>query len=109
RLRHLLVLVAVLRRAGHLGVALALRRLTRGVRPLPTATMACHSALAAGLARFIAGPLVGSTLLMRCLAALARDLPLLGAVHRGESAILFCHSDLPDHSRPVARFRRAGT
>src|SRR4051812_30680439 len=63
--------------------------------------MACHSALAAGLARFLAGPLVGGPLLVRRLAALARDLALLGAVHRGKSAILFCHTDLPDplHAR----------
>ena len=31
---------------------------------------------------------------MRRLAALARDLALLGSVHRGESAILFCHANL---------------
>src|SRR5215207_3725251 len=71
--------------------------------------MACHSALAAGFARFLAGPLMSGALLVRRLAALARDLSLLGAVHRGKSAILFCHTDLPDplhaHRQMPARRR----
>src|SRR5688572_25262948 len=59
--------------------------------------MARHAALAAGLARFFAGPLMGRALLMRCLATLAGNLALLGAVHRRESAILFSHTDLLPH------------
>src|SRR6185436_16447886 len=86
---------------GHVGVALGLRHLAGGVHHLLAPTMACHSPFAAGLAPFLAGPLMGGALLVRRLAALARDLPLLGAVHRGKSAILFCHSVLPDppHAR----------
>src|SRR5688500_4985843 len=78
-----------------------LRRLVAGaaarlIHHLLAATMAGHAALAAGLTCFLAGPLVGRALLMRSLAALACDLALLGAVHRGESAILFSHTFLPD-------------
>src|SRR5688572_17100415 len=56
--------------------------------------MARHAALAAGLARFFAGPLMSRALLVRCFAALAGNLALLGTVHRRESAILFSHTDL---------------
>src|SRR5262249_36832323 len=56
--------------------------------------VARHAALAAGLARFLAGPLVRGALLMRRLAALARDLPLLVPVHRCKATILFCHAIL---------------
>src|SRR5688572_22127146 len=78
--------------------------------------MAGHAAFAAGFTRFFAGPLVGRALLMRSLAALARNLALFGAVHRGESAILFSHTSLPEslacppHSargEPVFAARRA--
>src|SRR5262245_20364262 len=58
--------------------------------------MARHPALAASLTRFLAGPLVRRAFLMRGLAALARNLALLVAVHRRKSAILFCHR-LPPH------------
>src|SRR5688572_30362346 len=61
--------------------------------------MARHAAFAAGLARFFAGPLMGRALLVRCFAALAGNLALLGAVHRRESAILFSHTDLLPQSR----------
>src|ERR1044071_76976 len=64
--------------------------------------MAGHSAFATGFARFLARPLVGGALRMRRLAAFARDLALLGPVHRGESAILFCHANLLIHSLPSA-------
>src|SRR5687767_11297813 len=78
--------------------------------------MAGHAAFAAGFTRFFAGPLVGRALLVRSLAALARNLALFGAVHRGESAILFSHTSLPEslacppHSargEPVFAARRA--
>src|SRR5262249_29839421 len=59
--------------------------------------VARHAALAAGLARFLAGPLVRCALLMRRLAALARDLPLLVPVHRCQATILFCHAIRPSH------------
>ena len=58
------------------------------------AAMARHPALAAGFARFLARPLVRGALLVRRLAALARNLALLVAVHRSKSAILFCHRAL---------------
>ena len=57
-------------------------------------TMARHTTLAAGITRFLAGPLVGRALLMGCLAALAGNLALLHAVHRSETTILFSHTDL---------------
>src|SRR5687768_12520727 len=62
--------------------------------------MAGHSALPPGFARFLAGPLVGRTLLMGSLASLAGNLALLRAVHRSESAILFSHTDLLPQSTP---------
>src|SRR5205809_703890 len=68
--------------------------------------MARHSTLAAGLARLLAGPLVGRTFLMRCLAALAGNLALLETVHRGESAILFSHTDLLPHFTLAPRITR---
>src|SRR5262249_61282564 len=56
--------------------------------------MARHATLAAGLARLFARPLVRRPLLMRGLAALARDLSLLVPVHRRKSTILFCQGTL---------------
>src|SRR5688572_9964715 len=56
--------------------------------------MAGHAALASGLARFLARPLVRRALRVCRLPSLAGDLALLLAVHRGESAILSSHSDL---------------
>src|SRR5688572_11606861 len=58
--------------------------------------MARHPTLAAGFARLLAGPLVSRPLLMGGLASLAGNLALLRAIHRGESAILFSHTDLLD-------------
>jgi hypothetical protein len=57
--------------------------------------MARHAALAAGFTRFLAGPLVRRALLVRGLATLARDLPLLGPIHRCKSAIFLGHVFLP--------------
>src|SRR2546421_8097917 len=75
--------------------------------------MAGHAALAARFTRFLACPLVGRALLMRGLATLAGNLALLTAVHRSESAILFCHTDLlPSTPLPArslrARYARSG-
>ena len=53
--------------------------------------MARHAALAAGLTRFFARPLVRRALLMRGLAALARNLALLASIHRCKSAVFFGH------------------
>src|SRR5688500_743958 len=58
--------------------------------------MACHSTLAAGFARLLAGPLVGRPLLVGRLATLTGNLALFHAIHRGESAILFSHTTLPE-------------
>src|SRR5262245_55363643 len=64
--------------------------------------MARHASLAAGFARFFARPLVSRPFGMCGLATLAGNLALLLTVHRGESAILFCHTDLlyPLRTRP---------
>src|SRR5688500_16057637 len=70
--------------------------------------MACHSTLAAGFARFLAGPLVGRALLVGRLATLAGNLALFHAIHRGESAILFSHTSLPDSLRCLPVPYRAG-
>jgi len=56
--------------------------------------MARHAAFAAGLARFLRRPLVRGALLVRRLAALARDLALLVPVHRCKATILFSHATL---------------
>src|SRR5882762_9649446 len=56
--------------------------------------MARHPALTASFTRFLAGPFVSGALLMRRLAALARDLSLLVTVHRCKAAIFFCHATL---------------
>src|SRR5438045_5597528 len=57
-------------------------------------SVARHAALAAGLARFLARPLVRGAFLVRRLAAFARDLSLLVPVHRRKAAIFFCHAFL---------------
>src|SRR5688500_18144935 len=64
--------------------------------------MACHSTLAAGFARLLAGPLVGRALLVGRLATLAGNLALFHAIHRGESAIVFSHTTLPDSLRSLS-------
>src|SRR6476620_198000 len=56
--------------------------------------MTRHPALASGFSRFLACPLVGRALLMGGLATLTGNFALLRAVHRGESAILFSHTNL---------------
>src|SRR6187551_2898437 len=73
--------------------------------------VARHPALAPGFAGFLARPLVRRALLVRRLASLARDLPLFGAVHRCESAILFCHRSFlhPDSSLCSSVLRREPT
>src|SRR5262245_37400990 len=53
---------------------------------LTTTFVAGESSLTTGVARFLAGPLVSGAFLMRRLSALARDLPLLGPIHRRKSA-----------------------
>src|SRR5687767_13357174 len=66
--------------------------------------MTRHSTFAAGFPCLFAGPLVSRALGVRRFAALAGNLALLLAVHRGESAILFCHTDLlcPSFRTPTA-------
>src|SRR5207245_2435265 len=49
-------------------------------------------ALAAGFARLLGCPLVRGALLVRRLAAFARDLSLLAPVHRRKPTILFSHA-----------------
>ena len=71
-----------------------LRGVVGSVRHLLASPMARHTTLAAGFARFFAGPLMGRPFRVRGLATLAGNLALLLSVHRGESAILFCHTDL---------------
>src|SRR2546430_7489129 len=56
--------------------------------------VARHAALATGLARFLARPLVRRALLVRRLSALAGDLALLVPVHRRKATIFFCHAIL---------------
>jgi hypothetical protein len=57
--------------------------------------MAGDAALSAGVARLFTGPLVRGALLVRGLAPLARNLPLLGPIHRCKSAIFLGHVFLP--------------
>src|SRR5262245_62816260 len=54
--------------------------------------VARHAALAAGLARLLRRPLVRGALLVRRLAAFARDLSLLVPIHRRKATILFSHA-----------------
>src|SRR5258708_13238970 len=70
------------------------RRVRQLLRLLLLAAMAGHSTLAARLARFFAGPLVRSALLMRSFPALAGDVALLVPVLRSKAAIFFCHHTL---------------
>src|SRR5439155_20311706 len=58
------------------------------------AAMARHAALAARFTRFFTRPLVRGALLVRRLAALARDLSLLVPVHRCKATIFFSHAIL---------------
>src|SRR5262245_19511824 len=99
RRRHVLI-------AHHPVAAGFARGLTRRFRRLLLllAAMARHPALASRFARFLAGPLVGRALLMRCLAALAGDLPLLLPVHRRKTAILFGHRLLPPGRMSVSGY-----
>src|SRR5260221_9544651 len=60
-------------------------------RLLPAALMAGDPALAAGVARLFARPFVRRPLLVRGLAALARDFALFGSIHRCKPTIFFCH------------------
>jgi len=64
-------------------------RASIGIRLILTAAalVAGDPALASGVARFLARPLVSGALLMSGLAALAGDLPLLGAVHGSKTTI----------------------
>ena len=73
------------------------------------AAMARHPALASCFSGLFARPLVSSPFLVRRLAALARNLSLLGPIHRCETAILFSHRLLPPrgNARPGFRTRRA--
>ena len=59
------------------------------------AAMARHAALTSRLTRFVARPLVRRAFLMRGLAALARNISLLAAIHRRKSTILFSQCCLP--------------
>ena len=56
--------------------------------------VARHAALAAGRARFFFRPFVSGTLFVGDPTALAGDLTLLLSVHRGKSAIRYCHRTL---------------
>ena len=53
--------------------------------------MTRDAALTAGVPRLFTGPLVRGALLVRGLAALACDFPLLGPIHRCKSAIFLGH------------------
>ena len=64
-------------------------------------------AFAAGITRFFAGPLVRCSLLMGGFATLARNLALLGRIHRRESTIFFGHLVPPTPNVP-ARLTRTG-
>ena len=89
----LMALVTVGCDVGHLRTGAAAHVLALAVA-LTTSAMARHATLASRFPSFLARPLMGRALGMRRLAALAGDLALLLPVHRGESAILFCHADL---------------
>src|SRR5690242_10355038 len=78
---------------------LVVRRRLAAARRLLFATTARRAALAAGRARFLAGPLVGGSLLVCRPAALAGDLALFVSIHRGKTAILFRHDYLPGFLR----------
>ena len=56
--------------------------------------MARDAAFAAGRARFFLRPFVSRAFFVGDPAALARDLTLLLSVHRGKSAIRYCHRTL---------------
>ena len=58
---------------------------------LTAATMAGDAAFATRVARLLTRPLVRGAFLVRGLAALARDLTLLGPIHRCKSAVFLCH------------------
>ena len=77
----------------------ALRLLAPG-HLLAPALVARNAALAAGVPRLFTRPLVRRTLLMGRLAALAGDLTLLGAIHRGKSAIFLGHVVLLPYGAP---------
>src|SRR6185369_16629031 len=57
-------------------------------------SVARDAALAAGRARFFLRPFVSRAFFVGDPAALARDLTLLLSVHRGKSAIRYCHRTL---------------
>lgn len=54
-----------------------------------------QAALAARFARLLPRPFVGGASLMRSFTAFARNLALLGSIHRRKSAFVFCHSSCP--------------
>ena len=58
---------------------------------LTATTMAGDAAFATRVARLLTRPLVRGAFLVRGLAALARDLTLLGPIHRCKSAVFLCH------------------
>ena len=62
---------------------------------LPAPAMAGDTAFAAGIARFLAGPLVSGAFLVGSLAPLTGDLALFGAIHRRKSSIFLGHVILP--------------
>lgn len=62
---------------------------------LAASTMTRNAPFAPRVPRLFARPLVGRALLMRRLAPLAGDLPLLASIHRRESAIFLRHGFLP--------------
>src|SRR5687768_12340805 len=102
-LSNLLVLIVAARTLGGLWRVERRSRLAAlRVHHLLAATMARHSTLTAGFARLLAGPLVGRPLLVGRLATLAGNLALFHAIHRGESAILFSHTSLPDSLRSLS-------
>ena len=53
--------------------------------------IARHAALAARLACFLAGPLVRRALLVSCLSAFARDIPLFAPIHRRKTTSFLGH------------------
>ena len=76
-----------LRILGAAHIAHAVRRLLLFL----LAAVARHPAFAARFTRFFARPLVRRSLLVRGLAALARNVALFAPIHRRKSAIFLCH------------------
>jgi hypothetical protein len=86
--RHLVTAGSVLVTAGW-GTASIIRRVRRSTTQLlTTPPVARDAALTAGVPRLFTGPLVRGALLVRGLAALTCDFPLLDPIHRCKSAIL---------------------